>query len=71
LGQDFDGNKRYARLITFRDLNDAEPIAARDCQIPPETALEEKVMARRRLGRVVVDTSVVIRAARAFRQPHG
>ena len=25
-------------------------------------------MARRRLGRVVVDTSVVIRAARAFRQ---
>ena len=29
LGQDSDGNKRYARLITFRDLNDAEPIAAR------------------------------------------
>src|SRR5262249_8777788 len=29
LGQDVDGNKRYARLITFRDLNDAEPIAAK------------------------------------------
>ena len=29
LGQDSDGNKRYARLITFRDLNDAEPIAAK------------------------------------------
>jgi DdrB-like protein len=29
LGQDADGNKRYARLITFRDLNDAEPIAAK------------------------------------------
>jgi hypothetical protein len=24
-----NGNKRYARLITFRDLNDAEPIAAK------------------------------------------
>jgi ssDNA-binding DdrB-like protein len=29
LGQDADGNKRYARLISFRDLNDAEPIAAK------------------------------------------
>jgi len=29
LGQDADGNKRYARLITFRALNDAEPIAAK------------------------------------------
>src|SRR5215510_172431 len=29
LGQDSDGNKRYARLITFRALNDAEPIAAK------------------------------------------
>ena len=29
LGRDSDGNKRYARLITFRDLNDAEPIAAK------------------------------------------
>ena len=29
LGQDSDGNKRYARLIAFRDLNDAEPIAAK------------------------------------------
>jgi hypothetical protein len=29
LGQDVDGNKRYARLISFRDLNDAEPIAAK------------------------------------------
>jgi DdrB-like protein len=29
LGQDADGNKRYARLITFRNLNDAEPIAAK------------------------------------------
>jgi hypothetical protein len=28
LGQDSDGNKRYARLITFKELNDAEPIAA-------------------------------------------
>ncbi|HEV2669298.1 MAG TPA: single-stranded DNA-binding protein, partial [Blastocatellia bacterium] len=27
LGQDSDGNKRYARLITFRALSDAEPIA--------------------------------------------
>jgi len=29
LGQDSNGNKRYARLITFRALNDAEPIAAK------------------------------------------
>jgi DdrB-like protein len=29
LGQDSDGNKRYARLIFFRALNDAEPIAAK------------------------------------------
>jgi hypothetical protein len=29
LGQDSDGNKRYARLINFRDLSDAEPIAAK------------------------------------------
>src|SRR5215470_11837562 len=29
LGQDADGNKRYARLITFRALNDAESIAAK------------------------------------------
>jgi len=29
LGQDSDGNKRYARLITFRALSDAEPIAAK------------------------------------------
>jgi hypothetical protein len=29
LGQDSDGNKRYARLISFKDLSDAEPIAAR------------------------------------------
>jgi hypothetical protein len=29
LGQDADGNKRYARLISFRDLSDAEPIAAK------------------------------------------
>jgi hypothetical protein len=29
LGQDSDGNKRYARLISFRSLNDAEPIAAK------------------------------------------
>jgi hypothetical protein len=29
LGQDSDGNKRYARLISFRDLNDAEPIASK------------------------------------------
>ena len=29
LGQDSDGNKRYARLISFRALNDAEPIAAK------------------------------------------
>jgi DdrB-like protein len=29
LGQDADGNKRYARLITFRALSDAEPIAAK------------------------------------------
>jgi hypothetical protein len=29
LGQDVDGNKRYARLISFRDLSDAEPIAAK------------------------------------------
>ena len=29
LGQDSDGNKRYARLITFRDLSDAEPIASK------------------------------------------
>jgi hypothetical protein len=29
LGQDADGNKRYARLITFRALNEAEPIAAK------------------------------------------
>src|SRR5215510_4350280 len=29
LGQDADGNKRYARLITFRALTDAEPIAAK------------------------------------------
>jgi hypothetical protein len=29
LGQDSDGNKRYARLITFRALNDAEPIASK------------------------------------------
>jgi DdrB-like protein len=29
LGQDSDGNKRYARLISFRDLSDAEPIAAK------------------------------------------
>jgi hypothetical protein len=29
LGQDSDGNKRYARLITFKVLGDAEPIAAK------------------------------------------
>jgi DdrB-like protein len=29
LGQDADGNKRYARLISFRALNEAEPIAAK------------------------------------------
>ena len=29
LGQDSDGNKRYARLISFRALNDAEPIATK------------------------------------------
>jgi hypothetical protein len=29
LGQDADGNKRYARLISFRALTDAEPIAAK------------------------------------------
>ncbi len=29
LGQDSDGNKRYARLITFKTLSDAEPIAAK------------------------------------------
>jgi hypothetical protein len=29
LGQDVDGNKRYVRLITFRVLSDAEPIAAK------------------------------------------
>jgi DdrB-like protein len=29
LGQDSDGNKRYARLISFRALNGAEPIAAK------------------------------------------
>ena len=29
VGQDSDGNKRYARLISFRALNDAEPIAAK------------------------------------------
>src|SRR4030095_15078694 len=29
LGQDSDGNKRYARFITFRALSDAEPIAAK------------------------------------------
>ena len=29
LGQDSDGNKRYARLISFRALSDAEPIAAK------------------------------------------
>ena len=29
LGQDADGNKRYARLIVFRALSDAEPIAAK------------------------------------------
>jgi DdrB-like protein len=28
LGQDSDGNKRYARLISFKALSDAEPIAA-------------------------------------------
>ena len=29
LGQDADGNKRYARLISFKTLSDAEPIAAK------------------------------------------
>ena len=29
LGQDADGNKRYAHLIVFRALSDAEPIAAK------------------------------------------
>jgi len=29
LGQDADGTKRYARLIVFRALSDAEPIAAK------------------------------------------
>jgi hypothetical protein len=29
LGQDADGNKRYARLIVFRALSDAEPITAK------------------------------------------
>ena len=29
LGKDSDGNKRYARLISFRALSDAEPIAAK------------------------------------------
>jgi DdrB-like protein len=29
LGQDSDGNNRYARLISFKALSDAEPIAAK------------------------------------------
>ncbi|HEU0176651.1 MAG TPA: single-stranded DNA-binding protein [Blastocatellia bacterium] len=29
IGQDSDGNKRYARLISFKALNEAEPIAVR------------------------------------------
>jgi hypothetical protein len=29
LGQDSDSNKRYARLISFKALSDAEPIAAK------------------------------------------
>lgn len=29
LGKDSDGNMRYARLISFRALSDAEPIAAK------------------------------------------
>jgi len=29
LGQDSDGNKRYARLISFKSLGDAEPIASK------------------------------------------
>jgi hypothetical protein len=29
LREDADGNKRYARLITVRDLSDAEPIVAK------------------------------------------
>ncbi len=29
LGQDSDGNKQYARLISFKALSDAEPIAAK------------------------------------------
>jgi hypothetical protein len=29
LGQDADGNKRYARLISFRALGDVEPIATK------------------------------------------
>jgi hypothetical protein len=29
LGQDVDGNRRYVRLITFKVLSDAEPIAAK------------------------------------------
>ena len=29
LGQDVDGNKRYVRLITFKVLSDAEPVAAK------------------------------------------
>jgi hypothetical protein len=29
LGKDSDGNMRYARLITFKALSDAEPIAAK------------------------------------------
>jgi hypothetical protein len=29
LGKDSDGNMRYARLITFKVLSDAEPIAAK------------------------------------------
>jgi hypothetical protein len=27
--QTINGNKRYARLVSFRALNDAEPIAAK------------------------------------------
>jgi hypothetical protein len=29
IGQDVDGNRRYVRLITFKVLSDAEPIAAK------------------------------------------
>ena len=29
LGQDVDGNRRYVRLITFKVLSDAEPVAAK------------------------------------------